>query len=214
MRQRSILNRLKTFMSAILAGVCISLGGAVYLSLDNKIVGSILFAVGLFVICTMGLNLFTGKVCYVFDNKPDYVIDVIIIWLGNLAGTFLSARLQLLTRYGTNLSDKAKGICGTKLGDNLLSIFILAVFCNIMIYIGVEGYKSIKHEIGKYISLFLGVVIFILCGFEHCIANMYYYTMADVWSINSLFYLIVMTIGNAVGGIIFPLIRRFIKASE
>ena len=201
-------------MSAILAGVCISLGGAVYLSLDNKIVGSILFAVGLFVICTMGLNLFTGKVCYVFDNKPDYVIDVIIIWLGNLAGTFLSARLQLLTRYGTNLSDKAKGICGTKLGDNLLSIFILAVFCNIMIYIGVEGYKSIKHEIGKYISLFLGVVIFILCGFEHCIANMYYYTMADVWSINSLFYLIVMTIGNAVGGIIFPLIRRFIKASE
>lgn len=214
MRQRSILNRLKTFMSAILAGVCISLGGAVYLSLDNKIVGSILFAVGLFVICTMGLNLFTGKVCYVFDNKPDYVIDVIIIWLGNLAGTFLSARLQLLTRYGTNLSDKAKGICETKLGDNLLSIFILAVFCNIMIYIGVEGYKSIKHEIGKYISLFLGVVIFILCGFEHCIANMYYYTMADVWSINSLFYLIVMTIGNAVGGIIFPLIRRFIKASE
>ena len=214
MRQRSILNRLKTFMSAILAGVCISLGGAVYLSLDNKIVGSILFAVGLFVICTMGLNLFTGKVCYVFDNKPDYVIDVIIIWLGNLAGTFLSARLQLLTRYGTNLSDKAKGICGTKLGDNLLSIFILAVFCNIMIYIGVEVYKSIKHEIGKYISLFLGVVIFILCGFEHCIANMYYYTMADVWSINSLFYLIVMTIGNAVGGIIFPLIRRFIKASE
>lgn len=201
-------------MSAILAGVCISLGGAVYLSLDNKIVGSILFAVGLFVICTMGLNLFTGKVCYVFDNKPDYVIDVIIIWLGNLAGTFLSARLQLLTRYGTNLSDKAKGICETKLGDNLLSIFILAVFCNIMIYIGVEGYKSIKHEIGKYISLFLGVVIFILCGFEHCIANMYYYTMADVWSINSLFYLIVMTIGNAVGGIIFPLIRRFIKASE
>lgn len=201
-------------MSAILAGVCISLGGAVYLSLDNKIVGSILFTVGLFVICTMGLNLFTGKVCYVFDNKPDYVIDVIIIWLGNLAGTFLSARLQLLTRYGTNLSDKAKGICETKLGDNLLSIFILAVFCNIMIYIGVEGYKSIKHEIGKYISLFLGVVIFILCGFEHCIANMYYYTMADVWSINSLFYLIVMTIGNAVGGIIFPLIRRFIKASE
>ena len=185
MRQRSILNRLKTFMSAILAGVCISLGGAVYLSLDNKIVGSILFTVGLFVICTMGLNLFTGKVCYVFDNKPDYVIDVIIIWLGNLAGTFLSARLQLLTRYGTNLSDKAKGICETKLGDNLLSIFILAVFCNIMIYIGVEGYKSIKHEIGKYISLFLGVVIFILCGFEHCIANMYYYTMADVWSINS-----------------------------
>ena len=147
-------------------------------------------------------------------DRNDYVIDVIIIWLGNLAGTFLSARLQLLTRYGTNLSDKAKGICETKLGDNLLSIFILAVFCNIMIYIGVEGYKSIKHEIGKYISLCLGVVIFILCGFEHCIANMYYYTMADVWSINSLFYLIVMTIGNAVGGIIFPLIRRFIKASE
>lgn len=208
------MNRIKTFISAILAGVCISLGGIAYLSLDNKIVGAVLFTIGLFVICTMGLNLFTGKVCYMFDNKPGYLIDVIIIWLGNLVGTFVSARLQLLTRYGTTLADKAKGICEIKLGDSLLSIFVLAIFCNIMIYIGVEGYKSINHELGKYLSLFLGVVIFILCGFEHCIANMYYFSMADAWSPNSFVYLMVMTLGNAVGGVLFPLIRRFIKKAD
>lgn len=214
MRQRNILSRLKTFVSAILAGVCISLGGAAYLSLDNKIVGAVLFTVGLFVICTMGLNLYTGKVCYVFDNKLSYAIDMIIIWLGNLVGTFASAKLQLLTRYGASMADKAKGICDLKLGDNLLSIFVLAIFCNVMIYIGVEGYKSISHEVGKYLSLFLGVVIFILCGFEHCIANMYYFTMADVWSLNSFGYLIIMTLGNAVGGVLFPLIRKFIRPAN
>ena len=50
----------------------------------------------------------------------------------------------------------------------------LAVFCNVMIYIGVEGYRSNPHELGKYLALFFGVCVFILCGFEHCVANMYY----------------------------------------
>lgn len=57
---------IKTFVSAILAGMCVGFGGIVFLSVDNKIVGAALFTVGLFVICTFGLNLFTGKACYIF----------------------------------------------------------------------------------------------------------------------------------------------------
>ena len=51
-----------------------------------------------------------------------------------------------------------------------------------MIYIGVEGYRSNPHELGKYLALFFGVCVFILCGFEHCVANMYYFTMGGAWS--------------------------------
>ena len=88
-----MLKRLQTFASAVLAGICIGIGGTVYLSLDNKVIGAVLFTIGLFVICTSGLHLFTGKVCYVFDNDASYAIDIPIIWCGNLAGTFLTAKI-------------------------------------------------------------------------------------------------------------------------
>ena len=83
---------LATFVYAILAGVCIGLGGTVFLRLKDaftggNVVGALLFAIGLFAICTRGYNMFTGKACYLFDNKPGYVVTLLVIWLGNLVGT-------------------------------------------------------------------------------------------------------------------------------
>ena len=207
------MNRGKVFLSALLAGACIAIGGTVFLSAEHRTVGAVLFTVGLFVICTTGLHLFTGKVCYVFERNVAYALDLPVIWLGNLAGTGLVAALERCTRTGPALSEKAAGLCRTKLGDNLLSIFLLAVFCNILIYIAVEGYNKNPHEPGKYLALFFGVVVFILCGFEHCVANMYYFSVAGVWSGKTVLYLLVMTLGNAVGGVVFPVLRRFLVSS-
>lgn len=208
-RDDAILEKLKTFVFAVLAGVAIAIGGGVFLSVDNRVVGSALFTVGLFTVCSFGLNLYTGKVCYVFENRPAYTLDVVIIWLGNLVGTFVTARLFLLTRVGAAMAARAAQLCEAKLGDGLLSIFILAVFCNIMIFIGVDGYKRVSHEVGKYLALFLGVMVFILCGFEHCVANMFYFSVAGAWSLRTLGYLLVMTLGNALGGVIFPVLRMW-----
>ena len=163
----------KIFLSAILAGAVIAFGGTVFLSVENTVVGSIFFTIGLFVVCTRGLHLFTGKVCYVFDNDMAYAKTLPVIWLGNLVGTSLIALAEKCTRL-VSLSARAQGICELKLSEPLFGAFILAVFCNVMIYIGVEGYRSNPHELGKYLALFFGVCVFILCGFEHCVANMYY----------------------------------------
>lgn len=203
------MKRLKTFVYGILAGICIAIGGTVFLSLDNKVLGALFFTCGLFTICTFGLNLYTGKVCYVFERDKSYAIDLPIMWLGNLAGTWLTAALESATRIGPKLTEKAASLCQTKLDDSILSIFILSVFCDILIYIAVDGYNKNPHETGKYIAIFFGVMVFILCGFEHCVANMYYFSMAGMWSAKSFGYLIVMTIGNGVGGVIFPLLRQW-----
>ena len=200
--------RLAVFASGVLAGISIALGGTVFLSLDNKVLGSMLFTVGLFTICTLGMHLFTGKVCYVFDKDKSYALDLPFIWLGNLAGTWLSAQALRATRVGPALAEKAATLCDTKLNDGLLSIFILAVFCNILIYIAVEGFNKNPHELGKYLSLFFGVMVFILCGFEHCVANMFYFSVAGAWSGKTFLYLLVMTLGNAVGGVLLPLLRK------
>ena len=57
--------------------------------------------------------------------------------------------------------------------------------------------------------MIFGVMVFILCGFEHCVANMFYFSAANVWGGRALGYMLVMTLGNACGGVIIPLCRRF-----
>ena len=59
----------KIFLSAILAGAVIAFGGTVFLSVENTVVGSLFFTIGLFVVCTRGLHLFTGKVCYRSEER-------------------------------------------------------------------------------------------------------------------------------------------------
>lgn len=202
---------MSTFLSGILAGISISIGGTVFLVCESKIAGALFFTVGLFCVCAFGFSLFTGKVCYVFDNDRAYALKLPLIWLGNLAGALLTAFLEMQTRLGQNLTEKASAICQTKTGQGLLSALILAVFCNIMIYIAVEGYKTIPHELGKYLALFFGVTVFVICGFEHCVANMYYFTIGKAWSAETILYLLVMTAGNALGGVSVPLLRKMIK---
>lgn len=203
--------RIASFLYSILAGVSISIGGIVFLSLDNKVTGAIFFSLGLFTVCTFGFNLFTGKVGYIFENKPSYLLFLLQVWVGNLLGSLITGNLIRLTRIGS-ISEKAKVLCDTKLNDSLLSIFILAVFCNILMFVTVDGFKTNQHEIGKYIGIFMGVIVFILCGFEHCVANMFYFSVANVWSGKTILYLLVMTLGNACGGVLIPLARQLKQA--
>lgn len=196
-----------TFLLAVMGGICIALGGTAFLSTENSLVGTLLFTIGLFTICTMEFNLFTGKVAYLLNNKPKYIFDVFIVWLGNFVGTFLTSWILSLTRIGENLINRASQICEIKLNDNLLSTFILAVFCNLLIFIAVDGFKNNPHTIGKYLGLIFGVAVFIYCGFEHSIADMFYFSIGNAWSAKSLVFLIVITFGNTIGGIIIPALR-------
>lgn len=198
-------------MQSILAGICIGIGGAIFLALDNKIVGALLFTVGLFTICTRGYHLFTGRVGYALDNDASYAASLVITWLGNLIGTNFVALALLQTRAATAMHAKASAMCAAKLNDTLLSVFVLGIFCNILMYIAVDGFRNNKHEVGKYIGLFLGVAGFILAGFEHCIANMFYFGMAQVWNGHTLVWLLGMTAGNIVGGLLLPGAAKLIK---
>ena len=198
----------KTLVQGILAGISISLGGTVFLLTPDKTVGALLFAVGLFCVCAFGFSLFTGKVCYVFDNDRKYALALPVIWTGNLIGAVGTALLESLTYKGAELAEKAAAVCQGKLDQTPLSAVILAVFCNIMIYIAVEGYRNIPHEIGKYMAILFGVVVFILCGFEHCVANMYYFTIGNAWGWKAAGYLLLMTLGNTAGGVLIPLLRK------
>lgn len=200
----------ESLLKSVMAGICIGIGGIVYLSVESKVVGAALFATGLFTVCTMGYHLYTGKACYLLDspNKGSYLLWLAQVWAGNLIGTVLVGYAMRLTRNGPALAEKAQALCQTKLGDSLLSIFILAIFCNIMIYIGVESYRSNPHPLGKYLGILLGIMVFILSGFEHCVANMFYFSVANAWSLTAVGYLLVMTVGNLVGAVLPEAVKK------
>jgi formate/nitrite transporter FocA (FNT family) len=161
--------------------------------------GAFLFAVGLFAILTRGYKLFTGAIGYFWERNRRFKLECAVIWLGNLVGTFLGAWMINLTRINP-IADKAAALVDVKLSDTPLSIFILAIFCGMLMYLAVHGWNTAEKGSVKIIACFVPVAVFILSGFEHCIANMYYFALSSAYGIPlTWIYLLIMTAGNAVG---------------
>ena len=199
--KKKIKKYVDSLLKGVYAGFMIGIGAIAFLSLENKVLGSFFFSIGLLTICMYAMNLYTGKVGYILINKIEYIYELLLGLLGNFIGTFIIGKLILLTRV-SNINEKALSLINIKLNDNLLSIFILSIFCGILMYIAVNNYKKVGTEIGKYIGIFMCVMTFILCGFEHCIANMAYITIANAWSWKALLYVLIMILGNSFGAIL------------
>lgn len=206
---------LKTFILATCAGSCIGIGGTVYLLCPNKLIGAFLFSVGLITILLFRLKLFTGMTGYLFDeaHKFNYILKLIIVWFGNFCGTFLVGTAIRSSRLASTAVPTAQAIITTKLTDTWYSLIILGIFCGMLMYIGVDSFKKSSNQYSTLstITPILCVATFIIAGFEHCIADMYYFTVAGPsWS--SLLALIFITTGNIIGSFVIPmtgvLIRR------
>ena len=199
------MKKIKLLISAIAAGIAIGIGGAVFLSLDNKIAGALFFSLGLLTVVSNGLALYTGRVGYAPMNPVSYWIDLAIIWVGNYIGAAAVGLGFMFTRAAK--IEKALEISNAKLNDGIVSVLILSVFCGILMFLAVNGYKKIS-DWGRYLILVLPVAVFILSGYEHCVANMFYFTHAGIFSVKSILYLLLMTVGNSIGGILAGLYEK------
>lgn len=189
----------------------IAIGGTVFLSIENKVIGASLFSIGLFGVLIYNLNLYTGKIGYLITNlNLKHIKELIITLIGNFIGACSVGFILRYTRIYDKIYEKSLILANTKLNDNILSIFILSIFCGLLMYYAVNGFKK-QTDFGKYLVVYLGVAVFILCGFEHCIANMYYFSVADIWSLKTLGYTGIMVLGNSVGSFIIPLCNLVIK---
>lgn len=202
---------MKILFKSFLAGIMIAIGGTVFLSIENKVIGASLFSIGLFGVLIYNLNLYTGKIGYLITNfNLKYIKELIITLIGNFIGACSVGFILRYTRIYDKIYEKSLTLANTKLNDNILSIFILSIFCGILMYYAVNGFKK-QTDFGKYLVVYLGVAVFILCGFEHCIANMYYFSVADIWSLKTLGYTGIMVLGNSIGSFIIPLCNLVIK---
>lgn len=201
-------NYLLIFLSSILSGIFICIGATAYLmtlghSYGIKIVGSLLFGIGLFSIIHMDLWLYTGRVGKLLDNKISYVLDLIICFIGNAIGCFILALMLKETRIGEHLIEVSNSLVIDKMEDSWYSILFLSILCGVMIYLACYGHKKCEYPIGKVIFVFLAVSVFILCSFEHVVANVCYFTYSDEpFKYKMILYFIIMFIGNGIGSVI------------
>lgn len=196
------MSYLKEYAKGVLAGIFIGIGGAVYLSCDIKYIGALLFSVALLTICLCAYSLYTGKVgMLTFNHKPEDFGLLGMCLLGNLTGTLL---MGLGVRVAIPaLEAKAALACASKLAQELPEALFRAIFCGMLMYIAVSVFRKKNTVVG----ILFCVPVFILSGFEHSVANMFYFGLEKGVSFESIIYIALIVLGNSIGALVISLLE-------
>ena len=191
-------------MYSILAGIMISLGCIINLQVGG-IGGALFFSLGLITILMFNFDLFTGRAGLIPTGQMTSK-KLGLIWLGNLYGCVMVAAAMSLTPLGITLGATAQAIVATRIANGVLANIILGGCCGILMYVGVGLFTKQNNPI--YAAM--PVATFILSGYNHCVADMFYLTIANApwiaWAT-----LIPTTIGNICGTCIIPFIQNYYK---
>ncbi|MCR5404550.1 MAG: formate/nitrite transporter family protein [Butyrivibrio sp.] len=224
----------KTFLLGILAGAFIALGGlgsqiaSVYAANPSsaRLVSSIVFPIGLFMVLIGGAELFTGNcliIIPVLSGKASVggmLRNWAIVYLGNMVGGFIIALLATFSHtYGFDDGKLVDAVIHTAVVKSNISFtdgLLRGILCNILVCMAVWCSFAADEIAGKVLALWFPVMLFIICGFEHSVANMYFIPAGLLTSFVygvptgelSLFgffvtNLIPVTIGNIIGGSVF-----------
>ena len=193
---------LRKLTDGLLAGIMVSIGGGVFLGCENKYVGAVMFCIALVCICNDGYSLFTGKVGYIVESHKKE--DFSALLLGLLGNAIATCLIGMALSYAVpGFGEKALSMCNAKLGQDFFQTLIRAIFCGILMYLAVCLFKEHKTPLG----IFFCVPVFILSGYEHSIANMFYLGASGIVSLEAFAYIWVVILGNSIGGMLFPILK-------
>lgn len=197
---------MRTLLSGFLAGICVSIGGCIYLNIQNNIVAAIFFSIALLMVCYLQLHLYTGKIGFVINNhhKKD-LADLGLMLIGNMVGTICMGLLPL------NIDlQKIKTIITNKMALSIPFIFINAFMCGVLMYVAVYIFKNKQSIVG----ILFCIPTFILCGFEHVIADCYYFVASRTINLDSIIFLCITLLGNTAGSIAFAYLLSLSKTNS
>ena len=202
---------LKVLLFGIFAGLAIGLGSfaftivSAYLtSKEGVMFASMLFSIGLILVCVLGLQLYTGKIGVVFDNREklaENAINLPIMLVGNAIGAFaLGILCHFIFMNVPDIATRIEAISVAKTASKF--VFLEGIFCGALVYIAVYLYKNLQNWGMKIIGIITAVTLFVYCGFQHCIANMFYFGMAFNWNIDMLWNLLLVILTNSIGALL------------
>lgn len=239
-RKKTLPSIWKLLLLGILGGFLIGMGSAVTNTaahaLENvsavRIISGLLFPFGLGVIMLIGAELFTGN-CMILISLLEHKATVggmlknwLFVYLGNFMGGLL---LAVACIYGGQLNYSNDGlavytikVAVSKCSLSFSAAIVMGILCNLLVCLGVLCALSAKDTTGKILGAYIPVAFFVICGFEHCVANMYYIpagllanvipkyaakaaeagiqTSALTWKNYLMGNLLPVTVGNILGG--------------
>ena len=192
----------KMILLGIVAGMFIAIGGATSntavhsisdVGLTRTLAGAI-FPVGLMMIVFVGGELFTGNclmIMAVLDGKisiSKMVRNLVVVFLSNLIGALA---IVIILYYSGNM-DYTGGALGAytikvalgKASITPLKAITSGILCNILVCIAILMAAAAKDAAGKILAIWFPIFAFVIGGFEHVVANMYYIPAGMIASCN------------------------------
>ncbi|AFA47599.1 formate/nitrite transporter family protein [Acetobacterium woodii] len=229
----------KMIILGIFAGVFIGFGaygftiilagaGTGFEATFAKLVGAGVFPVGLMLVVLCGAELFTGNNLMTLSVfKKEITLGAMlrnwgVVWVANLIGSVLLAWLLSQSGlYGEAMTAKAIGIAEAKVAIPLFSVIIRAIFCNMLVVLAVWMQSGAKDIVSKIFAIWFPIMLFVLSGFEHSVANMFFIPMgifcgANItWGQAFINNILPVTIGNIIGGaLIVPIAYYYTYAKK
>lgn len=229
--QKTRLPIYKMFILGLFAGMYVAMAGAastiVSLTVDNPSIARLLtacvFPAGLAMITVAGSELFTGNTLIIIPvlEKKVTVFSMLknwlIVYLGNLCGSILTAAMitfsHIPSLFDNKLANQFVTLAQAKVSLSFSDALIRGILCNILVCIAVWMALGTKQIEGKIIALYFPIMLFLIAGFEHCVANMFYISVGLFTSTGyeitaaglnwfSFFFhnLLPVTLGNIIGG--------------
>lgn len=191
---------IKLLRSSILAGIAIGTAGFGFLASGiqsetyGSLVGAVIFSFGLLTVLGYRLKLYTGTAGFI---KKGELGQLFLILLGNIIGCFCASLLSRVTPL--EIQAAAQNILELRIRTGALRCGLLGIGCGFIMSSAVQFARE-----KQYLPLLLGVPLFIVCGFTHCIADAFYYLCvpAAFWKIHAIQIISVyasIVLGNLVG---------------
>ncbi len=180
-------DRFTIFIRSILAGICIGLGGAIFIKLGS-VIGACMFAFGLLTVVHFKLPLYTGTAGFIELNKISEYYNMIIILFGNILGCILLSYMNIKGIDGSS-------IIQSRIDTGYLQSFLNAIGCGLIMTLIVQGGRD-----KNWLLILFGIPIFILLGFYHSIADAFY-MMVTPEKLRTEYFLTywIIVLGNFVG---------------
>lgn len=189
---------------SILAGIMISIGCVLYLTIGG-LPGAVMFSLGLMSVILFQLKLFTGKAGNLTEKKIK-IGELGLIWIGNLIGCAILAGIIYMSPNSQSIFQNSSNIMAARESAGFLGSFLLAIPCGLLMYFAVNAKNLLKIVFAA-----MCVSGFIMGGFYHCVADMFY-TITGAQNLHQWCNVLFVTAGNIVGCNLYPIVRKIIES--
>lgn len=221
-QNKAVMTTEKRLLMSIMAGIYIALGAQGFMvSYENAFLRAAVFPVGLMLIVIVGGELFTGNCLMTFAliqkkiTYKEYLKTMVQVFIGNFIGALIVISLLYFGGVYKNpkLVETIVKVANAKISMSFLQAFFKGILCNILVSLGVWFAAAAKDTTGKLLGCWFPVMLFVLSGYEHCVANMFYLPLGAIFdqsiTLSQIFLnnLLPVTLGNFIGGgILIPLV--------